>query len=284
MIVTVYIDESGTHESGVTVLGGWVGRMGQWSGFDPLWRKLLKKNGLDHFHSKSMRQSRGQFKGWRVFEKLEFTQRAAEVALKHLEFGFTVALSDAAYEQHYIAGYRPKKIPLDTRYGLCFRHCLSLVPMMAKDAFKGRDLDISFVLESGHKNAGDARRIFDRVKTQGLKNPDEIKIVEMLKTLTFEDKGQRPGLQVADINAYSAYQHESGAKVLEIGTIEDPIHAVAEGKRIQKVPVFRLELREVELLTYKRFVLDEIAERRARHVPRNQTPKMPPGSIKDDGS
>jgi hypothetical protein len=284
MIVNVYIDESGTHESGVTVLGGWVGRMGQWSGFDPLWRKLLKQNRLDHFHSKSMRQSKGQFRGWRVFEKFEFTQRAAEIALKHLEFGFTIALSDAAYDQHYVAGHRPKEIPLDTRYGLCFRHCLSHVPMMAKQAFKGRELDINFVLESGHKNAGDALRIFERVKKQGLTNPNEIEIVEMLKTLTFEDKARYPGLQVADINAYNAYQHESGAKVLELGTIEDPINAVAEGKRIQKVPVFRLELREFELLTYKRFVLDEIAERSASHVPRKPAPKMPPGFVEDEGA
>ena len=238
MIVTVYIDESGTHDSGVTVLGGWVGRLGQWSGFDPPWRKLLKNNGLDYFHSKSMRQSKGQFRDWKVFEKFAFTQRAAEIALKHLEFGFTVALSDAAYEQHYIAGYRPKKIPLDTRYGLCFRHCLSLVPMMAKDAFRGRDLDINFVLESGHKNAGDAQRIFDRVKTQGLKNPDEIKIVEMLETLTFEDKARWPGLQVADINAYSAYQHEFGAKVLEIGTIEDPDERGCRRQAHSKGPSF----------------------------------------------
>jgi Protein of unknown function (DUF3800) len=269
MIVTVYIDESGTHESGVTVLGGWVGRMGQWSGFDPLWRKLLKKNGLDYFHSKSMRQSRGQFRGWKVFEKFEFTQRAADLALKHLEFGFSIALSDAAYEQHYVAGYRPKEIPLDTRYGLCFRHCLSLVPMMAKDAFKGRQLDINFVLESGHKKAGDAQRVFDRVRTMGLSNPNEIEIVQMLNTLAFEDKARFPGLQVADINAYSAYQHESGARVLEVGTIENPANAVAEGKRIQKTPVFRLELRELELQTYKRFVLEEIAERKARHVARS---------------
>jgi hypothetical protein len=42
-IVTVYIDESGTHGSGVTILGGWVGGLGQWATFDPKWMKLLKR-------------------------------------------------------------------------------------------------------------------------------------------------------------------------------------------------------------------------------------------------
>ena len=29
-------------------------------------------------------------------------------------FGFTIALPDAAYEQHYVAGFRPREIPLDS--------------------------------------------------------------------------------------------------------------------------------------------------------------------------
>ena len=49
MIVTVYIDESGTHDSGYTILGGWVGRLGQWAGFDPKWDKLLKRSELTYF-------------------------------------------------------------------------------------------------------------------------------------------------------------------------------------------------------------------------------------------
>jgi hypothetical protein len=54
VIVTVYIDESGTHESGYTILGGWVGRLGQWATFDPKWNSLLKRSDLTYFHSKKM--------------------------------------------------------------------------------------------------------------------------------------------------------------------------------------------------------------------------------------
>jgi hypothetical protein len=93
-------------------------------------------------------------------------------------------------------------------------------------------------------------------------------IIGMLRSISFDDKGQYPGLQVADVNAYSAYQHESGAKILETITLENPLKAVTEAKRVQKTPVFRLELREHELLTYKQFILDEIEKKRARHQPR----------------
>jgi hypothetical protein len=220
VIITVYIDESGTHNSGVTILGGWVGRLGQWATFDPKWRRLLRRNNLSYFHSRKMRQSKDEFKGWSRKKKHLFTQAAAKLALKDLEFGFTIALPDAAYEEHYVAGFRPKEIPLDSRYGLCFRYCLSLVPGFAKDAFGNKELDVKFLLEEGHPNAGDAERNFHRVKKQGLKHPVEREIVKMLNVISFGEKAKFPGLQVADVNAYSAFQHESGARPLELTTLE----------------------------------------------------------------
>jgi hypothetical protein len=263
VIVTVYIDESGTHDSGVTILGGWVARLGQWATFDPKWNKLLKRNGLTYFHSRKMRHTKGQFRGWTREKKHAFIQAAAELGLKSLEFGFTIALPDAAYEQHYVGGLRPREIPLDSRYGLCFRYCLSLIPGFAKDAFRGKELDINFVLESGHVNAGDAERIFNLVKKQGLTNSNEIDIVKMLNTISFADKERYPGLQVADVNAYSAFQHETAVRPLEVVTLE-PLSAMADAKKIQKVPVFRLELRETELKMFKQFILHEIEEKKSR--------------------
>jgi Protein of unknown function (DUF3800) len=263
VIVTVYIDESGTHNSGVTIMGGWVARFGQWATFDPKWRKLLKRNGLTYFHSRKLRQTKGEFKGWSREKKWNFTQDAAKLGLKNLEFGFTIALPDAAYEEHYVAGYRPKEIPLDSRYGLCFRWCLSLIPGFAKEAFGDRELDMNFVLESGHPNAGDAERIFNRVKKQGLTNPAEVEIVKMLNVISFADKARFPGLQVADINAYSAFQHESGARPLELVTVSLEA-TMADAKKHQKVPIFRLELRKEELKIFKKFILDEIEEKKAR--------------------
>jgi hypothetical protein len=100
VIVTVYIDESGTHGSGVTILGGWVGSLGQWAAFDRKWVKLLRRSGLTYFHSRKMRQTKGEFKGWRREQKYAFTQAAADIALKRLKFGFTIALPDAAYREH----------------------------------------------------------------------------------------------------------------------------------------------------------------------------------------
>jgi hypothetical protein len=258
VIVTVYIDESGTHESGVTILGGWVGRLGQWAAFDPLWKRLLKRNGLTHFHSKPMRHSQDEFKGWSVKQKGDFMAAAAKVALKNLAFGFTIILKDDDYKKHYVADHRPKEIPIDSRYGLCFRYCLGILPTYAKEAFKDRELDIHFVLESGGPS-GDAHRVWKKVRAS--RKPNEQEIIKTLKTLTEGDKADYPGLQAADVNAYSAYQHMTR---YPLKTIPMPEGGLNGAKKLQRVPVLHLPLQEPELKALKQFILDEIGEKKAR--------------------
>jgi len=258
VIVTVYIDESGTHNSGVTILGGWVGRLGQWATFDRKWKALLKRNGLTHFHSKTMRHSQGEFKGWSVQQKRDFIGAAAKVALNSLAFGFTVILKDDDYKQHYIADYRPKEVPVDSRYGLCFRYCLGIIPTYARQTFEGHELDIHFVLESGGPS-GDAHRIWQRVRKSSV--PNEQEIIKTLRTLTEGDKADYPGLQAADVNAYSAYQHVTR---YPLETIPIPESGLPGAVKLQRVPVLHLPLKETELKGLKKFILDEIEEKKAR--------------------
>ncbi len=96
VIVSAYIDESGTHGSPVTILGGVVGRLGQWSSFDPQWKRLLKRKGLTYFHSKEMRHTQGEFNGWRITQKHDFMGAASKISMKYLEFGFTIILREDA--------------------------------------------------------------------------------------------------------------------------------------------------------------------------------------------
>jgi hypothetical protein len=72
VIVTIFIDESVTHDSDITVMSRWVGRSEQWVTFDQKWKSLLKPYNLSYFHSKKMRHSEGEFKGWLLSQKHEF--------------------------------------------------------------------------------------------------------------------------------------------------------------------------------------------------------------------
>jgi Protein of unknown function (DUF3800) len=239
VIVTVYIDESGTHGSSVTILGCWVGRLGQWAVFDRKWRRMLKRYGVTHFHSKDIKHTQDEFKGWSIIKKKELLGDAGNLGVKNLEFGFTILLKEEDYQKHYIAGHRPKEVQLDSRYGLCFRYCIGLVTNLAIQSFKCADLEISFVLEAGHPNFGDTERVFVRAKKSRLEG--EQFIVRTLKTLTVGNKEDFPGLQIADAIAYSAFQHvtRKPQQTVAIGN-GDPDKYMERAKTIQHTPILHL--------------------------------------------
>jgi hypothetical protein len=189
VIVTMYIDESGTHGSSVVILAGWVGRLGQWAVFDPKWRTFLKKNGLTYFHSKEMRDTDNEFKGGTIGRKREFMDKAARLALKSMAFGFTSCVKLDEYKKIYIGNERLRGVPIDSPYGLCFRHCVGMVASFAFDRFKDKELDIHFVLESGHKNLGDAERIFQEVQEAKRQTEEIKKIQAALRTISRAQKG-----------------------------------------------------------------------------------------------
>jgi Protein of unknown function (DUF3800) len=204
VIITAYIDESGTHGGPTMLMGCLVGRLGQWADFDPKWRRHLRANGLTYYHSKKMKHSQGEFKGWGNDRKYQFVLKAMKITEKHTMFGITAVLSEDDYVKHYIANNRPSEVQLDSRYGLCFRFCLARTMNILRHAFGDRDdLELHFVLESGHKNFGDADRIFNLVKKRG---PPEVS--RMLRTITAGDKKDFPGLQGADSGAYHTLDSE----------------------------------------------------------------------------
>jgi Protein of unknown function (DUF3800) len=262
VIVTVYIDESGTHGSPVTILAGWVGRLRQWANFDQQWRRLLKRNGLTYFRSKDMKDSHGEFKGWTINQKKQFSDIAAKLATKHLEFGFSITLREDDYRQHYINGYRPREVPVDSRYGLCFRYCLGLVSNLAMQAFDRHTLEISFVLEDGANNLGDAGRIFNRVTKSRI--PREQQIVQSLKTLTIGKKAEFPGLQMADVIAYNSFHHTTKKPFPTITLDSTDSNYLASAKKKDRTPVLHMPLVAAELRRFKQFILDEIEEKQAR--------------------
>ena len=75
-------------------------------------------------------------------------------------------------------------------------------------------------------------------------------------------------MQVADVNAYSTYQHYTRAPVQLVGL--DPGSSMADAKKIQKVPIFHFPMGADVIGTYRQFVEDareEKEERRMRAVP-----------------
>jgi hypothetical protein len=209
VILTVYIDESGTHSGApLMVLAGCVGTLGKWAIFDRKWAQLLRRNSLTYHHTKELMDTIGEYKNWTVRQKQKFITKAGKLGTEHTLCGFTVALKHTDYDEHYVAGHRPKKIPLDSKYGVCFRIFLSFLPMMMKKSLDASDLNITVMMEAGAQGQGDTSRIFNLLKKQA--TPEQSQLIGSIKTAGKKDfygfEVDNPG----DYATFNSYQPSDG--------------------------------------------------------------------------
>jgi hypothetical protein len=92
---------------------------------------------------------------------------------------------------------------------VCFRACLAFAPsyiaselQLTGEAQRTQETTINFVLEDGHRNVGDARRLFDLFKANAV--PEWQHFVGAFDV----SKKNSPGAQAADFFAYCVYRTE----------------------------------------------------------------------------
>ena len=206
MILTAYLDESGTHgESPATVMGGMLANARQWEAFEQKFRQIKKQHKFRVFHTKKFKRRDGDFKGWSNEQCLGLVGALAPITATAFTEGVTFLLDNAAYDTEYKSGDTPRKLRLDSKYGLCFRSCLYFFALEGiKRTFRGRYPTLNFVLESGHKNYGDALRIFNEVKAELKANA-----CDMLGTIGSADKDDCDPLMMADFLAHTAFMRGS---------------------------------------------------------------------------
>jgi hypothetical protein len=202
MIYTAYIDESGTHDtSPVTIMAGAYGCSSQWQAVEARIKELEQKRQFSVFHSTDLRGGQGSFKGWSSEQRLELVEEFIEIFAGNLvEGGFVMQIANADYSNFYSAGGNPTSAVLDTKYGLCFRGCLTHL----LERIKSPENTLNVVMEAGHKNSGDAARIFNQIKTKALKPGFE----NLLGTLMLKEKKDCMLLGIADFLAYTSFMSD----------------------------------------------------------------------------
>ena len=195
MILTAYYDESGTHaNSPATILAGFVGDTNDWVDFEIEWTKVLRAFGITHVRAKHLFHRQGQHKDW-SWSRVDELYAAIMYLLqerKHI-FASKTVLREEDYKLFYWGGGPERKERLDTRYGLCLRSLLHFIPQMER--LSGAH-SINFILEDGHRNAGDALRVYQEVK-----NDKTLPWRDVLGSFSVGDKKLSPALQAADFLA-----------------------------------------------------------------------------------
>jgi hypothetical protein len=235
MLLTMQLDEANTHdEAEIMVMGGWLGRLGQWNRFDHKWKKALRKSGLDHFHAQEM-------------PRHPFGMKAQGIPDDCLMAGFVVRLDRKDYKEVYRNGPWGGKAQPDSMYGLCFRYCLSAALEIGTHEYPS-DLKLNFIVESGHSQVGAANEIVERIKRQKIAG-----VSEFLGTVTPMGKRESYGLQAADGLATGAAWTETPTG----STI--PLLAVSPAGRLMdvypksltKAPIFRCHIDREQAANYR---------------------------------
>jgi hypothetical protein len=169
----------------------------------PQMEALLADFDITHFHAKDFAHKQGQFAGWSPDRLLAFLDRHDVLCERNTLFAFSVVVNNADYDEHFKGADPPRKVQLDSRYGICFRLCLIALPTILWKLASNKKIAINLVLESGHRNAGDAERIFALCKQQAPKDVSDI-----FASLSFADKRTCYGVQAADSIAFPAYRIE----------------------------------------------------------------------------
>jgi Protein of unknown function (DUF3800) len=211
LILTAYLDESGTHGgSAVTVMGGMIAKSSQWANFQRDFERAKKNYGFKVFHSKKFKRRDGDFAGWSQEKCSALYWDLAMITSRDDAFieGVIVSLDNEAYDLHYKAGEKPKWLRLDSRYGLCFRECLLLfIREGLERRHRKKFPELHVVLESGHRNAGDAIRIFEEIKADLEGNG-----CDMLKSIKLAEKDECDPLMMSDFLAHSEWIMETKAR------------------------------------------------------------------------
>lgn len=199
MVLTANYDESGTHAgSRVTVMAGFAAPSKLWESFEREWHKILRKHQITYVHAKELFHRQGPYRGWSRKKTRELFCDILYIIQNIDLFASKTILRNEDYKMFYLSDGKQRYERLDSPYALCFR---SLACNLTRLYNPHLEESVNFVLESGHKNAGDAVRVHSELRRSA-------PFRQAVGALSFGDKVGSCALQAADMLAYACYREE----------------------------------------------------------------------------
>jgi hypothetical protein len=161
VLVTAYVDESGTGGQAKVMLGALISRAIRWHRFHRDWQQLLDSERVEFSHLVAMETREPPFENWGKLRTSTFVARAIDPITKNVDFGMTSALSREDYQHHYRTKLS-ERAHKDSQYGLSARALIDGVSREACAVY-GNDIRINFIFEDSH-HFQEAKRVFDELR------------------------------------------------------------------------------------------------------------------------
>jgi hypothetical protein len=196
----------------------------QWRRFETALGALKKKYGFRVFHATEFKGRSGHFAGWSPQKCIALIHELSDLTANGLMHGAVLSVRNAEYDTYYRNNDGPRRLRLDTCYGLSFRLCVvHMIGEVIRRLGHDKRIDrtrLNIVLESGHRHSGDAARVFHEemkaLQTAGC---------DLLSGMTLADKDKCDPLMVADFLAHTSFMMGEQALIPPPG---DEVMAVHE--------------------------------------------------------
>ena len=205
MIITAYLDESGTHGAATMTLAAVAGDARNWATYDRLVPAVFADYGVKTFHAQDWKHSQGEFKGMSPDRRAEFLDRFGEAINQSVAFGCCAVLNMAAYKTEYAQRVKAAGKQGQSAYVLGFRAVLSTVMESTLRRPDSASCTVNVVIEGGHRNVGGVEAAFTEI--QGYLRPQ---LDGLLGSLTIGTRDQFPQLCAADSLASFGWGLEQG--------------------------------------------------------------------------
>jgi len=189
-VLVCYLDDSGGDgDVPAITIGGYVAGLLAWEEFEPLGAAVLQGHGVDCLHGKKFHHSKDAFKGWGSAKKRAFVEDLYTPFRSRAVLG--VAFSGMKAEMTRVRRDEGLNKNL-SHYGAAF--LISLNMLLADPGLRRwlsvEGIDLSFIVETGHKNDGDLVKVFNIVK-KALERKDG-----MGQSISFADKKSCVAIQM----------------------------------------------------------------------------------------
>lgn len=200
-VLVCKLDASGTDpENPIVCMAGYVAMLSAWMDFERVARPIFDRYGVTVLHAKEFYDTKGEFEGWSRDKKHAFIREIQDrCILGRLDAGVVFGAPKAEWVKakriHNLA-------PRESAFGFCFR---AVIDMLLTDVIIGKAVaqgeTMTFVLEAGDNNAGDAERIFNEARAKNEWNRTKF------FSFGFAAKELAIGLQIADFLAVTSRKY-----------------------------------------------------------------------------
>ena len=197
MIFTAYIDESDTHgDAPDIIMSAFIGSQRQWEIFNRRLKTIQKEFEFTIFHATDFKSQRGEFKLWPDEKCQSLIWRLTELVRDELTEGIVTQLPYELYKREFLDKL-PRKMARTSQYGICFLATVEqCIRVLIKEKGNHR---LSIVIEEGHKNVGNAARVFEERRERYKRHLG----ADALRTLTIGSKKNNPELMLSDFLAHT---------------------------------------------------------------------------------